>query len=332
MPLLLLTALAPAAWGTTYAVTTELLPPDRPLTSGALRALPAGVLLLALTRRLPRGDWWWRSLALSTLNISLFFTCLFVSAYRLPGGLAAVLGAVQPLLVAGLAAALLAEAVTRRTLLAGGLGVGGVGLVALTGTALPDPVGVAAGLAGAASMALGVVLTRRWGQPAPPLVTTSWQLVAGGTVLVPLALLFEGAPPALDHAALAGYAYLTLVGGALSYVLWFRGLARMPVTHASLLGLLAPVVAAVVGWAVLGQALGLLQLTGLAVVVGAIALGTRHHRTAVRADPRPVHARAAPARQSGGPAALCGSPTRLDEPFDRSPNAEVWPQAPEQPR
>ena len=39
---LLLTMLAPAAWGLTYVVTTELLPPGRPLTAAALRALPAG--------------------------------------------------------------------------------------------------------------------------------------------------------------------------------------------------------------------------------------------------------------------------------------------------
>ena len=54
----LLTALAPVSWGTTYAVTTEFLPPDRPLFTGLMRALPAGLLLLALGRVLPRGVWW----------------------------------------------------------------------------------------------------------------------------------------------------------------------------------------------------------------------------------------------------------------------------------
>ena len=45
MTLLATTALAPATWGTTYAVTSELLPSGRPLLSGALRALPAGLAL-----------------------------------------------------------------------------------------------------------------------------------------------------------------------------------------------------------------------------------------------------------------------------------------------
>ena len=35
-----LTALAPVSWGTTYVVTTELLPPERPLFTALVRALP----------------------------------------------------------------------------------------------------------------------------------------------------------------------------------------------------------------------------------------------------------------------------------------------------
>lgn len=58
--LIALTALAPISWGSTYAVTTELLPADRPLFTGVMRALPAGLLLLALARVLPRGAWWGR--------------------------------------------------------------------------------------------------------------------------------------------------------------------------------------------------------------------------------------------------------------------------------
>ncbi|MEM7276359.1 MAG: EamA family transporter, partial [Actinomycetota bacterium] len=58
------TALAPAAWGTTYLTTTELLPADRPLLAAALRALPVGLVLVLRTRRLPVGDWWWRAAVL----------------------------------------------------------------------------------------------------------------------------------------------------------------------------------------------------------------------------------------------------------------------------
>ncbi len=108
-----LTALAPIAWGSTYAVTTQLLPPDRPLFAGLMRALPAGLLLVGATRTLPRGAWWGKAAVLGALNIGAFFPLLFLAAYRLPGGVAAVVGAVGPLFVAALSAGLLRRAPRR---------------------------------------------------------------------------------------------------------------------------------------------------------------------------------------------------------------------------
>jgi putative NADH-flavin reductase len=170
------TALAPAIWGTTYLVTTELLPPQRPLLAAVVRALPAGLLLVAVTRRLPRGAWWWRAAVLGALNIGFFFALLFVAAYRLPGGVAATVGAVQPLLVAALSAGLLGDRLTPRTVLAGAAGVAGVGLLVLRADARLDGVGVLAALGGAVVMAVGVVLSKRWSSSAPLLATTGWPL------------------------------------------------------------------------------------------------------------------------------------------------------------
>jgi probable blue pigment (indigoidine) exporter len=94
---LLWTALAPMIWGTTYVVTTELLPPNHPLMAAALRSLPIGMLLIVWSRKLPTGRWWWRILLLGSLNIGIFQALLFIAAYRLPGGVAATAGAIQPL-------------------------------------------------------------------------------------------------------------------------------------------------------------------------------------------------------------------------------------------
>jgi len=288
----LLTALAPLAWGSTYAVTTELLPADRPLLTATLRALPAGLVLLAATRVLPRGSWWWRSAVLGALNIGVFFALLFVAAYRLPGGVAAVLGAVQPLLAAALAVPLLGERISRRALLAGVAGVFGVALVVLKATARLDALGIAAGLAGAAAMAAGTVLTKRWGRPegVGPLALTGWQLTAGGLLLLPFALAVEGPLPSFTAANLAGYGYLAVANTALAYWLWFGGIGRLPATSVAFLGLLSPLSAAVIGWAALGQALTVLQLLGMAVALGSTVLGQRRNagREAGPADLPPV--------------------------------------------
>jgi len=218
-----LAAVAPISWGTTYLVTTEFLPPDRPLLSGVLRTLPAGLALLLLTRTLPRGRWWWRSAVLGLLNIGAFNALLFVAAYRLPGGVAATLTSMQPLLIAGLGVVLLGERPTAWRLGWGVAGMAGVALMVLRGEASLDLLGVVAGVAAAASAATGIVLIKRWGQPdgAGLLSFTGWQLAAGGLLFVPLAIV-EGPFPELDTAAVGGYAWLAIVATLVAYVLWFQ--------------------------------------------------------------------------------------------------------------
>lgn len=53
---ILLTAIAPIVWGSTYIVTTEVLPPHSPLMASLVRALPAGILLVLFARTLPTGN------------------------------------------------------------------------------------------------------------------------------------------------------------------------------------------------------------------------------------------------------------------------------------
>ncbi|WFU47779.1 EamA family transporter [Sinorhizobium terangae] len=261
-----LTAVAPAIWGSTYLVTTEFLPPGYPITVAMLRALPAGLLLLLLVRQMPKGIWWLRSFLLGALNFSFFQTMLFVSAYRLPGGVAATVGAIQPLIVVVLSRIILGSPIRVLSIVAGVAGMVGVALLVLTPAATLDRVGVAAGLAGAVSMAFGTVLTRHWAPPVSPLTFTAWQLAAGGFLLAPVALIFEPALPPLTAANLMGFAYLGLIGAAFTYLLWFRGLSRLEPSQVSPLGFLSPVVAILLGWGVLDQQLTALQVFGIIVV------------------------------------------------------------------
>ncbi|CAB3628234.1 EamA family transporter [Achromobacter sp. ACM04] len=286
---LLLTALAPAIWGSTYVVTTLMLPQDYPLTVAMLRALPAGFLLLLIVRQLPQGIWWLRAFILGALNFSVFWALLFVAAYRLPGGVAATLGAVQPLVVILLARSLLGTPVRGLSVLAALGGLGGVALLVLTPKAALDPVGIAAGLISAASMALGTVLSRRWQPPVSALTFTSWQLTAGGILLAPLAFAAEPALPPLTALNVAGIAYLGLIGAALTYVLWFRGVARLEPAVVSSLGFLSPITAVLLGWGMLGQQLSAAQIAGMVIVVASVWLSQRAQRAAAVAPaPRPL--------------------------------------------
>lgn len=266
------TAIAPIVWGTTYYTTTQLLPDNRPLLAGTLRALPAGLLLAALARRRPSGSWWWKSGVLGVLNIGAFFPLLFLAAYRLPGGVAAAVGAIQPLVAAGLAAILLGERFSAVNLLTGLMGVAGVTLLVLRNQVPLDTLGVVAALGGALCMASGVVLTKKWGRPVPLLAFTSWQLLAGGLVILPVMLVVEGLPSELTGRNIAGYLWLSMIGCALAYSVWFRGIGKLPVAATSVLALIAPVVAAIIGYLALDQTLTPLQLVGVAVILAAVGI------------------------------------------------------------
>jgi probable blue pigment (indigoidine) exporter len=283
------TALAPAIWGSTYIVTTELLPPGHPLTLAVLRALPAGLLLLAVVRQLPPPKWIGRILVLGALNFAVFWSLLFVAAYRLPGGVAATLGAVQPLLVLLLARVALGNPVTLLSVGAALAGLFGVALLVAGPAASLDPLGIVAGLGGAAAMAGGTVFSRKWQPPVSLLTFTAWQLTAGGLLLLPVALLVEPPLPALSGQNLAGLAYLGLIGAALTYYLWFRGLARLEPGPASALGFLSPATAVLLGWRVLGQTLSGPQIAGALVVLASVWVAQSAGRRRAM-PPRPAQA------------------------------------------
>lgn len=272
-----LTVLAPIAWGTTYLTTTELLPEGRPLLVATMRVVPAGLVLLVAgtvaSRWRPRGADWGRTATLAIFNFGVFFPLLSAAVYRLPGGVAAAVGGMQPLLVGTLSWPLAGRRPRSREIAIGFIALLGVSLVALRPGAHLNAVGLLAAAAANVSFAIGVVLTKRYPSPYNRIAATGWQLLMGGTVLVPLTLIIEGAPPTLTGRNLAGFAYLSLVGTAIAFIVWFNGVRRLSPAAPPLLGLAAPITGAFLGWVVLGQTLSLLQLTGFAFTIAAIAYG-----------------------------------------------------------
>jgi probable blue pigment (indigoidine) exporter len=272
---ILLTSIAPVIWGSTYLVTTELLPDGYPLTASLLRALPAGLILLALSRHLPTGRWWIKVFILGALNFSVFWWLLFVAAYRLPGGLAATVTSIQPLIVLMLAKLILSNSIKPASVVAAIIGMAGVAIVILTPQAEVDAIGVVAALGSALSMAAGTVLSRLWQPPVSLTTFTAWQLTAGGILLLPISLWFEPELPALTLNNVLGFTYLSLIGAALTYLFWFRGIARLGPSGVTPLGFLSPITAIVLGWLFLSQNLSSVQVVGILIVFTSIWLNQR---------------------------------------------------------
>ena len=269
----LFTAVAPIAWGSTYFVSSHFLPTDRPLFAAAMRALPAGLFLLAITRRLPRGDWWWKTAVLGLLNIGLFFPLIFLSAFHLPGGMAATLTATSPIAMMLFAWLLIRERPTALGIAGAVVGAAGVALLVLRAGFQVDLIGVAASLGAVLLSSLGYLLVKRWQPPVPMLTLVSWQLVAGGIVLVPVAAFVEGGPPALDGQAVWGFLYIGLIGTALAHVAWMTGLRRMPAGAVALIGLLNPVAGTLIGVVLAHEAFGTAQALGMMLVLGGVLAG-----------------------------------------------------------
>lgn len=288
---LALTAIAPVAWGSTYYVTREYLPGDAALWGGVFRALPAGLILLLICRRLPRGSWWWKSLVLGTLNIGAFFALVYAVAQLLPSSIAATTMAVSAGVLMLLAWPLLGERPKRWPLIGAALGFLGVAIMVFDGQSKISMLGILLSLTAMGISSVGFILAKKWSSGQPIVDTTAWQLVAGGLLLLPFAWLIQGPPPALDRQAVLGFGYLSVVATAIAFLAWFSGLRHLPSGTVGLLGLLNPVAGVILGTLLAAESLGIQSLGGMALVLSGVLLGLLANRAQPRTSPRDrVHA------------------------------------------
>ncbi|MDF2886595.1 MAG: putative carboxylate/amino acid/amine transporter [Lacrimispora sp.] len=268
----LLTMLTPMLWGSTYIITSVLIPIQRPVFVAFMRAFPIGLIMLLWYRKLPKGIWILKSLILGSLNIGIFFLFLFIAAYRLPGGIASIIGSVQPVFVIFFSWVLLKEKPALRSYAAIVMMIGGVALLLLKQQMAIDVWGVLAALCGALVMALGVVLTKYWGKPegVSQMVFTSWQLFFGSLILIPAVFIMEGSIPVLSPVNITGLVILGVVNTGLAYYLWFRGIEILSPVQVSLLSPVNPLTAFLLGYVVLGQSISFIQIVGVAIIIGSI--------------------------------------------------------------
>jgi probable blue pigment (indigoidine) exporter len=299
----LLGALAPVSWGSVYYVTLHWIPAEEPFTAAALRALPAGLLLLLVRRRLPEGAWWWRSAVLGVLTCGAFFVLVYLAAKLLPTSIAAMLMSLSPIAMMLIAWGLVAERPTARRLLGAAMGLLGVVLLMAASAGAVDAWGVVASVTAMAMYALGSVLAKRWSGEVDAIASSSWQLTAGGLLLVPIALALEGVPGPVPPAALLGYAYIAAIPTALAFVCWFGALRHLTAGQVGLLGLLNPVTGVLLGVLLGAEVLTGWQWLGIAVVLAGIAVGqtsARRPRPSWSSEPRDV-ATVAPAARAPRP-------------------------------
>lgn len=135
--------------------------------------------------------------------------------------------------------------------------------------------GIALSLASAVLFALGNVLNRE-PPPIPPLVDVAWQVGLGCLVMLVLGVLFERPDyTALTAIGVASFAYMVVVPMGVCYLAWFETVRRLSSVTASTGILLVPALAVAAAAVILGEPLGIREVSAIALTLGGVALALR---------------------------------------------------------
>lgn len=249
-----------------------------PFTATALRfavALPVFLIILRVTgERLPRLGWRaWGLLTLQAGAGSVGYTTFLISGLRHTSAVdAGVIIGTLPAVTAAIAIVVLGERPRWTVLAAIGLSAAGVALISLDGGGTGGGSLLGNGLILAAVLCEGVfiLLNKRLATPIAPLMQST--LMTGLGLLValgPAAFEVPWTTPATASALLAVvyYALVPTVGG---FILWYAGAARVTGAEAAIFTAVAPVTAALLGVAVLGETIAPPQALGIGLVLAAI--------------------------------------------------------------
>ncbi|WP_045464782.1 DMT family transporter [Vibrio hyugaensis] len=258
----ILLAMIPAFfWGTTYAVTQFTLPDWPPVLLGALRALPAGLLLLAIKPSLPKKQDWKILLILGTINIALFFGLIFVMALTLPSAISGVGMISVPVF------AMLFSWTVYKSQPSSIQAISGATLIALAwilfdpSSITLNPVGLVAMLAAITCIVIGSSVTKSLGSRMHWWTVLTWQLIIGGVVLSIAAGVLAGRNPepyihAVQNTSLrnvCGLLWVILLNTALGYGMYVWLLQRMSVVDFTFGGIANPIAGIVSGLILLGE-------------------------------------------------------------------------------
>jgi drug/metabolite transporter (DMT)-like permease len=193
------------------------------------------------------------------------------SLQHLDAALGAFLLYLNPVFVAVLAASLLGERLTRRGLLALGVAVAGLGLMAFAPGVAASPLGVGLALFAAVAYAGVIVAGRRLTGQAPPLRVAAY-LMLGATCAFGLGSALTGTLALPPEAAWGHVVLLAVVCTALSVGTFYLALPLIGAPKAALVSTLEPVSTVLVAYLVLGELFTPLQFAGGGLILLAVAL------------------------------------------------------------
>ncbi|PTP88176.1 EamA family transporter [Vibrio splendidus] len=274
----ILLAMIPAFfWGTTYAVTQFTLQEWPPLLLGALRALPAGLLLLAVKPTLPKKGEWQIIFTLGLINIATFFGLIFVMALTLPSAISGVGMISVPVF------AMIFHWVVKKQRPHLIQALSGIGLITLAWILFNpsqialNPIGLGAMFAAIMCIVIGSSITKSLGNRMHWWKVLTWQLILGGTILSIASGVHAFIDPqpyvnAVTHFDIRnamGILWVIGLNTALGYGMYVWLLQRMSVVDFTFGGIANPVAGIVTGMVLMGESFTPVQyslMTGMIVM------------------------------------------------------------------
>ncbi|MDE1173903.1 MAG: DMT family transporter [Parvibaculaceae bacterium] len=271
-------------WATGFIVARLVAPYADPLTFLMARyALAITVLTLAallLRASWPQGVRGWRDALIAGVLLHGFYLggVFWAVHHGLPAAISALIGGLQPLLTAVLAAPLLGETVTRRRWLGIGAGFAGAVLVIApeigTGTGFPA-VTVVAALIAMISMTLGTIWQKRTGAQVDMRTNAVAQFIGGALVTAPFAFFTEHGNLTINVPLIVGllWSALGLSIGAITLLMIL--LRRGAVSGVASLFYLVPPATALFAFFLFGDSLSPVQIGGMALAALGVAIASR---------------------------------------------------------
>ncbi len=264
-------------WASAYVPSKIGVLDSSPLWFLVVRFGAAGILAFGIARAagsaLPRtAHDWIAVLALGVLGNALYLGLTYEALRHLASGVGAIIASTNPLVLAIVAPAVLGERLTRIKTVGLVLGFGGVVgvMLARTGSGSAEPADVLLAFSGVVTSVAATIVFKKYCGAIDLRMTTSLQLLAASAVLVPCALLFEGAPHVMWSARIVGsFFYLVFVMSIGASLLWFWLLGRGEASRVSAFYFLTPIFGLFIAYVLLHEPVGVRDIGGLA----AIALG-----------------------------------------------------------
>lgn len=268
-------------WGSSYVATKVLVTVEPPLVAAGWRFLLAAGILATIAawrgERPPRSALEWRTITLCALtNVVASNGFNAVGIQHVPSNVAALLNATPALWIAWLGTfgprGVPLTGPTRAGLV---IGLAGVLLVLLPNggslaASLPSQLLI---LLGCLGWSVGTIIYRNAAPKTPPMMFTALQMVVGGVLLlVGAPLIGEPVHFVMSLRGVAPLLWLTIMSSCVGYTAYAWLVNHTTPVVVGSYAYVNPAIAALVGWAVLGETLAIMQIAGMVVIFAAVAL------------------------------------------------------------